>query len=89
MVCIAKEYASGSFGVGLGWGGGNNVHVNLKICHVTLWDILSLAFAHVRHALALAHIRHATLWDLLLHLHYAYLCLGGGGWGGVGHVNVP
>ena len=54
----------------------------------------SLALPHIRHALALAHIRHATLWDLLLHLHYAYLCLGGGGWGGVGwggvgHVNVP
>ena len=64
MVCIAIEYASGSFGVRVGWGGGNNVHVNLKICH-------------------------ATLWDFLLHLHYAYLCLGGGGCGGVGHVNVP
>ena len=53
-MCIAIEYASGSFGVRVGWGGGNNVHVNLKICH-------------------------ATLWDFLLHLHYAYLCLGGGG----------
>jgi len=47
------------------------------------------ALAHIRRLFAFAHIRHATLWDLLLHLHYAYLCLGGGGWGGVGHVNVP
>ena len=44
-------------GVGLGWGGDNDVHVNLKKRHATLW------------ALTLAHIRHATLWDLLLHLH--------------------
>ena len=49
----------------------------------------SLALAHIRRPFAFARIRHATLWDLLLHLHYAYLCLGGGGWGRVGHVNVP
>ena len=34
-MCIALEYAYGSFGVwlgwgGVGWGGGNNVHVNLN-----------------------------------------------------------
>ena len=39
MVCKGLQYASLSFGVGLGWGGGNNVHGNLNIRPATLWNL--------------------------------------------------
>ena len=49
MVCIGIKYASGAVGVGLRWGGvgGKNVHVNLNICHATLWDLLLLMHTYV------------------------------------------
>ena len=47
MLRIGIKYASLSFGVGLGWGGCNNVHGNLNIRHAMLWDLLLHCHAYV------------------------------------------
>ena len=74
MARIGIKYASGSFGVGLGWGAGG---VGI-ITFMSTWKyvilrcgIFSCTCTHtscyaVGSSLALAHIRHATLWDLQL-----------------------